>query len=294
MRITNQMMINNAIQHMSDNLERLSSLSDRVATGKRFQNASDDPVNASISLSLRSTLKTTEVYRGTAELADDWIGANEFAFEQMESIGSRAVNLVQRGLNDTLSASERASALGAEVEKLLTQAVDVGNLKHQGQYIFSGYLTETQPFTFNGTGGVDYDGDHNTIRQTISPGQVVDVTVDGEAAFADFYDAMARARDALNTNDMVNLPGILTDLQAAMNTIDETRTSNGARQRQVQKAVEYMDKIGLEVKSLLSKKEDVNMAEAISNLRGQETAYQSVLEVGQRAISALNLFDYLR
>jgi hypothetical protein len=36
------------------------------------------------------------------------------------------------------------------------------------------------------------------------------------------------------------------------------------------------------------------MAEAISNLRNQETVYQSVLEVGQRAISTMSLFDMLR
>ena len=56
---------------------------------------------------------------------------------------------------------------------------------------------------------------------------------------------------------------------------------------------ERIEKTQLEIKSLLSKKEDVNMAEAIVNLRRQETVYQSVLEVGHRAISAMSLFDML-
>jgi len=36
------------------------------------------------------------------------------------------------------------------------------------------------------------------------------------------------------------------------------------------------------------------MAEAVAMLTSQETTYKAVLEVGQRAISALNLFDVLQ
>lgn len=293
MRVTNQMMINNAIGHMSDTLERLNQANERVATGKQFQTASDDPVAASVSLSLRSTLKTTEVYRSTADGADDWMSANEFAFQQMETISNRAVNLVQRGLNDTMSPEERASALGEEMEDLLQQAMDVVNMKHNGQYVFSGYMTDVRPFDMPDVNTIDFDGDDNIMKRTISPGQVVSLSIDGEATFRPFLEALVLARNALNSSDPVTMPQSLAALQSAVNIMDEARTSNGARQRQVQSAVEYLDKMAFEVKDLLSSKEDVNMAEAISIMRGQETAYQSVLEVGQRAISALNLFDYL-
>jgi hypothetical protein len=50
----------------------------------------------------------------------------------------------------------------------------------------------------------------------------------------------------------------------------------------------------IETQSLLSKNEDVNMAEGIAQLANQETTYNAVLEVSKRAISALSLFDYLR
>jgi hypothetical protein len=45
---------------------------------------------------------------------------------------------------------------------------------------------------------------------------------------------------------------------------------------------------------LLSKKEDVNVAEAIVLLTGEKTTFDAVLEVSQRAISALSLFDYIQ
>ncbi|HEX2993231.1 MAG TPA: hypothetical protein VHP14_00305, partial [Anaerolineales bacterium] len=75
---------------------------------------------------------------------------------------------------------------------------------------------------------------------------------------------------------------------------DQSRTSNGARLRQVESAANFLETMQIETKSLLSKNEDLNMAEGIAMLANQETTYSAVLEVSQRAISALSLFDYLK
>jgi hypothetical protein len=44
---------------------------------------------------------------------------------------------------------------------------------------------------------------------------------------------------------------------------------------------------------MLTNKEDVNMTEAITQLRYQETVYQAVLEVSRRSLATANLFEYL-
>ena len=46
MRITNKLMVGNAVMHMDDNLERLNSLQEKIASGKQFQTMSDDPAKA--------------------------------------------------------------------------------------------------------------------------------------------------------------------------------------------------------------------------------------------------------
>ena len=75
--------------------------------------------------------------------------------------------------------------------------------------------------------------------------------------------------------------------------MNEALTTNGARQREVRLTKDRLEKSQIELKSLLSQKEDVNLTEAISYLQHQQTVYQTVLEVGKRAISALSLFDLL-
>ena len=90
MRITNQMMVNHAIQRISDNVETISKLQDKVSTEKRFQNASEDPARASVSLGLHSHLRALDTYSQVATSTQDWMLASDSAFDQMEQIALQA------------------------------------------------------------------------------------------------------------------------------------------------------------------------------------------------------------
>ena len=83
MRITNKLMVDNAIQNMSSNLERMSKLQGKLAAGKQFQVASEEPARASVSLSLRSNLRTMESYADTAETIRNWMIATDNALDQL-------------------------------------------------------------------------------------------------------------------------------------------------------------------------------------------------------------------
>jgi flagellar hook-associated protein 3 FlgL len=140
---------------------------------------------------------------------------------------------------------------------------------------------------------VNYQGDAGVMLRNIGPGQAITQNVDGNAALSPLFSAMISARDALNSNNTANLQAAAAALQAAIRNVSDAATVNGARQRQVRLSQDRLEKAQIELKSLLSQKEDANMAEVISSLRHQETVYQTVLEVGHRAISALSLFDML-
>jgi len=302
MRVTNQTMTDNAIQYMNDNLSRLNELQLRVSSGKNFQNSSDNPSGVSAALSLRSTIKTNETYINTIQNSTDWMSATEYSLGQMIDVATRAKVLSEQGLSDTLSGKERSAALGTEIDGLLGQAIQIGNANHQGNYIFSGFQILTKPFALNASGNsVDsLDGFGNPLdtsgklQREIGPNQTITINVDGNAAFSSLFQALIDVRNALNGNNTANLQTAITSLNTSLDGVVQVRTSVGARQRQLQTSADRMDKTQLQLKSLLSQKEDTNMAEAISLMSNQETVYKTVLEVGQRAISALNLFDYLR
>ncbi|MCX6064874.1 MAG: hypothetical protein NT121_03865 [Chloroflexi bacterium] len=318
MRITNRMMTDNAIQSMAENLEKMNKLQDKLSSMKQFQTASEDPVRSSASLSLRSNLRTLESYMTTADSTINWMTASDSSFQQLEDLATRANTLVLRGLNDSLSGSERASTLGAEMQTLLTEAVDVANTNVNGQYIFSGYLVNTKAFTLtpgvaiNDTNGnpytpqtVAYTGDTGNMQRNLGPDQSVTLNVRGDQAISGFLQNLKLASDALMSNNIhdstdpaadnsLTLQTALSGLQSSLSVLDQYRTSNGARMRQVESASNFLETVNSETKSLLSKKEDTNMAEGIALLTNQKTTYEAVLQVSQRAISALSLFDYLQ
>ncbi len=299
MRITNQLITRNAIRHLSDNMNRLAVLQEKAASTKQFQAVSDDPANASAALTLRSSIATNESYLATAYHTDDWMTASELAFKQLDNAATLAISLVTRGLSDTMSDSDRKSTLGPEIDQILQQALDFANASHQGYYIFSGYRIDQKPFAVNGA-SIDYAGDSGIMNRELGPGVTLPVNINGSLAIQPLLSAIKTVRDALNPDpptgpvDMTALRNGLDLLQNAQTVLDEYRAVNGSRQRQVKAAIDHLDSTQLELKNLLSKHEDANMAEAISMLKSQETTYQAALEVGQRAISMLNLFDVLR
>ncbi len=335
MRITNLMMMNNAIQNMADGQEKISKLRERVATQKQFQTASEDPVHASASLSLRSNLRTLEAYADTAASTNNWMNTTDYALNQLEEIGVQASNIILRGLNDSLSGSERYTALRTEMLGLIDKAVELGNSSVNGQFIFSGYQIDQKPFDLTDYVAADpvnelpytdyqgntfipkvinYRGDTGIMQRTLGPDQTVPMNVRGDQAIQQFIEDLIVASNALTQNNihlpapvpavptppavlppaMPTLQEALTRVKSSSDIVNQYRTSNGARMRQVDSASNFLETVKIETKNLLSQKEDTNMAEGIALLTNQQTTFQAVLEVSQRAISALTLFDYMQ
>jgi flagellar hook-associated protein 3 FlgL len=318
MRITNLMMVNHAIQNLADSQERVSKLQDKIATQKQFQNASEDPARASASLSLRSSLRTIESYSDTAATTQNWMTASDDALNQLEEISIQASNLILSGLNDTLSASERAVSLGSEMKGLIEKAIEVGNTSVNGQFIFSGYQVNEKAFELVDSATtivdylgntvtpkvVNYLGDTGNMQRNLGPDQSVNLNVRGDQAILGFIQNLILAGNAFTQNNIHNTNDPLTDpftlqtalsgVKSSLDTINQYRTSNGARLRQVESASNFLETVKIETESLLSQKEDINLAEEIVLLTNQQTTYQAVLEVSQRAISALSLFDYMQ
>ena len=194
------------------------------------------------------------------------------------------------------------------MQDLLNQAIELGNTSVNDQFIFAGYQVKSKPFelvddttTLPDYKGdpftpkiVNYLGDQGVMQRSLGPDQSVTLNVRGDQALEEFFQNLVLAGNALNQNDTAALQTGLGDLRTSLDTMGQYRTSNGARLRQVDAASNFLETMKIETQSLLSKNEDLNMAEGIAQLSNQETTYNAVLEVSKRAISALSLFDYLR
>lgn len=305
MRVTEKMMTDNAISYMTDSKSLMNMLQEKAATGKQFSRASDNPSAAVSALNLKSTIATSSGYLNTTEATESWMSITDNSLQSMIDVAKQALKLARDGISDTQGADERAS-LAAEMDVLLQEGIDLGNTKYQDSYIFAGFKVNATPFSgvdnnadglYDAVAYAGDDKDHGTILRTVGPGQSIAQNITGEVAFTTIFQGIIQARDALNdpntATDKTALESALATLDDGVNNLNIASTTNGARQRQVKSIGERLQSTQTELASLLSQKENVNMAEAVSLMTAQENVYQAVLEVGQRTISALNLFQML-
>ena len=296
MRISDQMMTNRMIQYMNENKERMAELNNQISSGKLYQNFSDNPTSMAAIQSIRSSINTAKLYEDTANEIDAWMSETDLALSQAQDSLLDASILVERGLNDTMGADERANSIAPEMEAILDQLVNLANSSVQDKFIFAGYQVNTKPFSRTGTNleQVAYSGDNGIMSHDVGLGQPVVKNINNSAALTGMFDAVSRAKTALLNNDLTELNAAFADIAASQKEIGDLQATNGSRQRQVSTSIDRLQASNLVLKSLLSDKEDVNMAEAVAQLSSQENTYKAVLEVGSRAISALNLFDVLQ
>jgi flagellar hook-associated protein 3 FlgL len=287
-------MIENAVRAMGDNLEALSRLQTKAASGKKFEKPSDDPKAAQSAFNLRTSLRSTQAFLETAHTADEWMAANEMAFNQMIDMATKAINASLSGVSDS-NDDEVRPTLAGQIDSYLASAIEIGNTRYQGQYIFSGFKTTTEPFTFvaGSPDTVSYSGDFGVIQRDMGIDQSMTVNVNGDTAFSPLYGAMITARDALLANDVPALQSAIDDLNSAVEVIKQQRSFNGAREKQVQGIVANLEQTELTIEGWISDNENANLVEVITQLRYQETVYQAALEVGNRTLATINLFDLL-
>jgi flagellar hook-associated protein 3 FlgL len=296
------MMVESSIKDMSDSLSKYNDLMQKSSDGKKFHVASDDPTNAVSALSIRSTLQKQEAYIDTANTTKLWMDATDSAVVSMQGIANRAINMAIEGLSDTMGADQRV-AISHELDTMITQAIGVGNTKHLGNYIFAGFQTNTKPFDLvKGTypvppgtpDTVSYSGDDGAIQRNIGPQHSLTVNLTGSifnGTGHDIFTALIQVRDALSKNDREGTQYGLKNLQNVADNLNNQRVEYGGKERELQTNIDRMETTKIQLRSLLSDKEDANMTEAISYLKQQETIYQTVLNVSNRAMSLSNLFE---
>jgi len=140
MRITNNMLINNMIKYIGNNLTRMDKLQAQLATGKKIQVPSDDPVVAARALKLRTDVAEIQQYQRNLKDAQSWLEITESALSDMGDIFQRVRELIVG--SDAIESPEDLQATKNEIIQLRTQLINLGNSAYAGRYIFTGFKTD--------------------------------------------------------------------------------------------------------------------------------------------------------
>ena len=147
MRVTNSMIMNNARTNINNNKAAVDRTEIAVATGKKIQVPSDDPIIAIRALKLRNNLsELNQYYERNVSDAKSWMKLTEDSLANMRTAVKSMYDVYMRGANGEMNTEER-TALKNELVALREEIMGICNEKNAGRNIFTGYKTSTN-FTF--------------------------------------------------------------------------------------------------------------------------------------------------
>lgn len=305
MRITNNTLTGNYLRNLNNNLKQMQKYQNQLSTGKEISKPSDNPMLVARIMGLDSNVRMNEQYGRNIDDSLGWTDTADGALSGMTSVVQRARELVVYGANGTLSDTDRL-ALRDEVVMLKEQMVQILNTNYDGRFIFGGQKTTEPPFSINTDNKMIYEGGTNAdkegqISREIAQGVTIQIESDGskittvEGSDTDLGGLLDKVISALeNEDERDSLSGVLLgDMDEHLDNVIRFRSKMGAVYNRLEAAQERNTSENLNMSELLSKSEDIDLAEKMMEFSMMSTVYQASLSTGAKILQP-SLLDYIR
>lgn len=293
MRVTQKLSYDAYVRDMFRRQDELYRLNRQLATQKKVNVPSDDPVNAHNLLTSRTLLSRFEQFDRNIGYGKSHLAMSEQALDRAKDVIIRLQELAVTAASG-ITAAETRNNIKEEVDNLYDELVSIGNTNYDGRYIFSGFETGTPAFDQTGA----YQGDSNVQSIRVSLSGYIAIGTNGGEAFSgtnggiDIMAAVSAFSTALGANDGPGIQSSLGSLETAFNQISDAVSDIGGRISRLNAAAEDISVYSLELKSTISGIEDADMVKLVTDLKAGEVAMEAALSSAGR-VFRLNIFDYL-
>ena len=305
-RVTTQTQMRSAQSNLQTNLARMAQLQDRASSLKAIDRPSDDPAKAADSLAVRADQRAVAQYSRNAENGNSWLTTADTALSNSTDLLNQVRDLTVQGANDGSLSQAAREAIAVRLDGLKQDLLSQANSSYLGRTVFAGNsdagVAFKPDYTFTGstTGSVDrrIDAD-TTIKVDVDGSEVFDVNATNATSVFTLIDnisAALRGTPGTATTPPTlpsNIGHFLTDVDARMKTVLTAQADVGVRQGQIQKAGDTLVKQKGALEAQRSAIEDVDLGQAILDLKLQEVTYQSALAVTAKVLQP-TLMDFLR
>lgn len=302
MRITGNMLSNQIIENLNIDLARLQEVHQQVATGKRINQPSDDPVGTQRVVNIEEALAGIDQYQRNADFVTNWITSSEAALSGSGTALQRANSLAVRAANDVTLNQDERDAIADEVNGILEQLVAAGNTRLEGKSIFAGFQTVNDAFTTVMGGGditaVNYNGDSGVDQIEIDTNLVVNKNITGDTVFqpaagTDVFQVLIDLRDDLRSNNTAGINAGIAATEQAHHQVVESVSILGNKTNMLEMANENISEKKIGLIKLNSDLADVDMPEAIVRLETAQNVLDSALQSSARILQQRSLMDFL-
>lgn len=303
MRVTQSMMNSQMMANLNANNARMVKYQDMLASGKKLNKPSDDPVGVGYAMRYDAQISRNDQYQRNVDDAKSQLDFLDSTLNQLNDVLQRARELAVRGATGSMAADDRIST-AKEIKQLYDHCVTVGNSQFNGAFIFNGQITNVQPYST--TGGAEFNvTDTGVINYSLSEG--VDMTVNalGKDVFGDpavagnekasdnVFAVLKTLQLGLETNNTADIQGSLAKLDQRMNKVQYAWSDIGARSNRVEMLDNRLKDLDVNLQTLLAKTIDTDVPETITNMKTAEAVQRSSLETGARILQP-TLVDFLK
>lgn len=177
--------VSRLVSALDDATGREQEFSNQLASGVRINALSDDPVAAGRNVLLLDQIQRDDAFSQTSSLVTGQLQVADSALGGVVAQLNQAISLATSANNGTKNASD-VKAIANQLAGILREVESLANSNYQGQYIFAGGRTTTQPFSTSTTttpGVTTYGGDSD-VNYLITPnGQQIQLNVPGDQIF---------------------------------------------------------------------------------------------------------------
>jgi|Deesub1362A_J573_1020465.scaffolds.fasta_scaffold00087_102 flagellar hook-associated protein 3 FlgL len=292
MRVTPFIIFNRLMEDFHRSFRDLFSVQNKLSSGKKFSAPSDDVIGLSRAMDYRVSIDMNEQYKRNVDEAIAQISFTEKVMESVTATLTRARELAMEMGTDTKDAESRAVA-ASEVAQLKEHMLSLANSKFRDRYIFSGFKTDSVAFDTSGV----YLGDDGVMNVMIDKDSKIAINIPGSTVFSygggTFFDVLDDLQTALENDDVDAIRSTLDTLDASLNQALSVRAELGSRLSSLEAQKNRLENDNLMLKTSLSKVEDADIVDAVSELAKTEIALQALRDTAGRIISQ-SLMDFLR
>lgn len=304
LRVTSNMMSSQMMLNLNRNANRMNETQLQLATGRKINKPSDDPVGITYALRYRAELASNEQYQKNVDNAISWLDFNDTVLDQTGSVLQKVRELSVRASNGS-NPQSALDSIKEEMGQLKEQLIDIANSKFNGKYIFNGQEYDKMPYDFpvNADGTSDTSGaagistDSGNIQYMVGESVQLSINVTGNEVFGSGPDSlfvlMDRISAALAGGEYSKVSDELDNIDSRIERVLSSRAEVGAKTNRIELMQGRLGDLEVNITELQAKTEDANYAELIMQSKIQENIYNASLASGSKIIQP-SLVDFLR
>ncbi|HST56895.1 MAG TPA: flagellar hook-associated protein FlgL [Solirubrobacteraceae bacterium] len=301
-RITQGMLSGSTLTDISSSLAAMQRSASQLSSGKMIQQPSDNPYGASRAIGLQSELDGLSSYASNVQDGTSWTQTASTSLSSINSVVQRVRELVVQASNGVNNKGDLAD-IAEEVDQLTATVKDDANAQYAGQYVFSGTLTNTEPYP---PGASDaYQGNTGTVARSIAPGASLAINTDisgllgngqtpGDGKLLDVLRTVSQDLRSGSTASLNSLSGAdLRNLDTNLDSLSTLQAKVGAVTNQLQVAGSRILDLQNTTAQTLSNTQDTDIAATSIKYSNQQAAYQAALRAGANIVQ-MSLLNFLQ